>query len=83
MRKMGLLGRSLDVTEGEKHQKRHLCALSQEYACIHITVSMGESKQYRVDWGGGSTWGPAPSGSQWSMSSIYYFSWDSLAGYKL
>lgn len=81
--KLGLLGRSMNATEGEeKYQKRHFCALTKEYACNHITVSVDESKQYIADWGGGANWGPGPCGSRWFVSSIYYFPWDSLAGYK-
>lgn len=85
MRKLGLLGRSMNVTEGEeKYQKRYFCALTQECVCTHITVSVDESKQYGVDGGGWHELGPCPPhhGNSWFASSIYGCPWDSLAGYK-
>lgn len=61
MRKLGLLGRSMNVTEGEeKYQKRYFCALTQECVCTYLTVSVDESKQYVVDGGGWHELGPCP-----------------------
>lgn len=61
MMKLGLLGRSVNVMQGEeKYRKRYFCALTQECVHMDITVSVDESEQYIVDWGGGRELGPCP-----------------------